>query len=92
MRDKAILSTLDPQPTGTSDFPTLTNHSSENGETSDDTSCSTKTFKHSAAVKKVPLLPSTTILNSNEAPTTVCGHLQLLFAQLQYSFRRYVIV
>ena len=92
MRDETILSTLDPQPTGTSDFPTLTNHSSENGETSDDTSCSAKALKHSAAVKKVPLLPSTTILNSNEAPTTVCGHLQLLFAQLQYSFRRYVIV
>ena len=92
MRDKTILSTLDLQPTGTSDFPTLTNHSSENGETSDDTSCSAKALKHSAAVKKVPLLPSTTILNSNEAPTTVCGHLQLLFAQLQYSFRRYVIV
>ncbi|KAM7427191.1 Ubiquitin carboxyl-terminal hydrolase 48 [Porites harrisoni] len=42
----------DPQPTGTSDFPTLTNHSSENGETSDDTSCSAKAFKHSGSCKK----------------------------------------
>ncbi|RMX53049.1 hypothetical protein pdam_00014581 [Pocillopora damicornis] len=68
----------------------LNHHSSENGGSLDKPLNVPTTPSKVSAVEQVPLLPSTTILNSDEAPTTVCGHLQLLFAQLQYSFRRYI--
>lgn len=71
--------------------PPLTNH---NGNSNDGTlmkACDVaKSPEKSSNTQKVPLLPSTTILSSDAAPLTVCGHLQLLFAQLQYSFRRYI--
>ena len=76
-------------PTGSADSHALTNHKSENSEALDETSAVAKTPEETSAVQQVPLLPSTTVLSSGDAPTTVCGHLQLLFAQLQYSFRRY---
>lgn len=69
----------------------LNHHSSESGGSLDKPLNVPTTPSKVSAVEQVPLLPSTTILNSDEAPTTVCGHLQLLFAQLQYSFRRYSI-
>lgn len=71
-------------PTSTTDPPLLTNH---NDEATDNAETVTIT---PAGAHKVPLLPSTTLLNCGDAPTTVCGHLQLLFGQLQYSFRRYI--
>ena len=37
---------------------------------------------------KIPLLPSMVPLDIQEEPKSVYGHLQLLFAQLQYSARR----
>ncbi|PFX23853.1 Ubiquitin carboxyl-terminal hydrolase 48 [Stylophora pistillata] len=64
--------------------------SSENRESLDKSLGVRTTPSKVSTVQQAPLLPSTTILDSDEAPTTVCGHLQLLFAQLQYSFRRYI--
>lgn len=73
-------------PSSTADPPLLTNH---NAEATDKAETVTIT---PAGAHKVPLLPSTTLLNCGDAPTTVCGHLQLLFGQLQYSFRRFIYV
>ena len=78
--------------TNTKDSPKLNNHKSEDSKASDKPSSVAVTPDQASNNQLVPLLPSTTVLSSEEAPTTVCGHLQLLFAQLQYSFRRYVHV
>ncbi|KAJ7393218.1 Ubiquitin carboxyl-terminal hydrolase 48 [Desmophyllum pertusum] len=72
------------------DSPALTNHKSENGGALDKPSTVATPPDKASAAQQVPLLPSTTVLSSEEAPMTVCGHLQLVFAQLQYSFRRYI--
>lgn len=61
-----------------------------NGETPGKECYATKIPEKNSRVQKVPLLPSTTVFSSDAAPATACGHLQLLFAQLQYSFRRYI--
>lgn len=39
---------------------------------------------------QIPLLPGMLPLDPEEEPKSVYGHLQLLFAQLQYSIRRYM--
>ena len=77
-------------PTNTTDSPPMTNHrlSDSYGEALEKACSVAKTPEETSSAQKVPLLPSTTVLTSGVAPTTVCGHLQLLFAQLQYSFRR----
>ena len=92
------LSTSEPEAkptisTGSADFPALTNYRSKSDdETPNEASSVEKTPKETSAVQRAPLLPATTILSSDDAPSTVCGHLQLLFGQMQYSFRRYVTV
>jgi len=90
------LSTSEPEAkptisTGSTDFPALTNHRSKSDdETPIEASSVEKTPEETSAVQRAPLLPATTILSSDDAPSTVCGHLQLLFGQMQYSFRRYI--
>jgi len=78
--------------TNAEDCPKLSNHKSKDSKELGEPSSVAVTPDQSSNSQLVPLLPSTTVLSSEEAPTTVCGHLQLLFAQLQYSFRRYVHV
>ena len=78
--------------TNAEDSPKLSNHKSKDSKELGEPSSVAVTPDQSSNSQLVPLLPSTTVLSSEEAPTTVCGHLQLLFAQLQYSFRRYVHV
>ena len=74
--------------TNTKESPKLNNKQSEDNKALDKPSSVAVTLDQTSNNQLVPLLPSTTVLSSEEAPTTVCGHLQLLFAQLQYSFRR----
>lgn len=76
--------------TNSKDSPKLSNHECKDSIALDKPSSITVTPDQASNNQLVPLLPSTTVLSSEEAPTTVCGHLQLLFAQLQYSFRRYI--
>lgn len=78
--------------TNSTDSPEMTNHKSQDGEGLNKPSAVAVTPDKVSVVQQVPLLPSTTVLSSEEAPTTVCGHLQLLFAQLQYSIRRYIYI
>lgn len=78
--------------TNSKDSPKLSNHECKDSIALDKPSSVTVTPDQALNNQLVPLLPSTTVLSSEEAPTTVCGHLQLLFAQLQYSFRRSVHV
>lgn len=76
--------------TDAKDSPKVNNQQSEDNKALDKPSSVAVTPDQTSNNQLVPLLPSTTVLSSEEAPTTVCGHLQLLFAQLQYSFRRYI--
>ncbi|KAL9971020.1 hypothetical protein ACROYT_G023497 [Oculina patagonica] len=76
--------------TNSTDSPKMTNNKSQDDQGLNKPSAVAVTPEKASAVQQVPLLPSTTVLSSEEAPTTVCGHLQLLFAQLQYSIRRYI--
>ena len=74
--------------TNTKGSPKVNNQQSEDNKALDKPSSVAVSPDQTSNNQLVPLLPSTTVLTSEEAPTTVCGHLQLLFAQLQYSFRR----